>query len=80
MNERVSPEEDRAETLVRVGRRVPGGPWFVVLGEVLEEPIYLGPYPNRDVAREDVKRLRRYVAALLREETVGEPGASAQCP
>jgi hypothetical protein len=67
MNQAASPEEKRAETLVEVGRKIPGGPWFVELRELLEEPIYLGPYPNPDVAREDVKRLRQYVAALLRE-------------
>jgi hypothetical protein len=67
MTDNVSPEEYRANALVRVGRKVPGGPWFVQLHEVLDQPIYLGPYPNPDVAREDVKRLRQYVAALLRE-------------
>jgi hypothetical protein len=52
---------------VDVGRKVPGGPWFVELRELLDETLSLGPYPNPDVAREDAKRLRQYVAALLRE-------------
>ena len=67
MNEKASPEEERANALVEVGRKVPGGPWFVELRELLEESVYLGPYPNPDVAREDVKRLRQWVAALLRQ-------------
>jgi hypothetical protein len=67
MNQEESPEEKRAEALVDVGRKIPGAPWFVELRELLEEPIYLGPYPNPDFARRDVKLLRRYVVALLRE-------------
>ena len=67
MSETASPEEKRAQALVEVGRKVPGGPWFVQLRDLLEQPIYLGPYPNPQVAKEDVERLRRYVAALLRE-------------
>jgi hypothetical protein len=67
MNEKASPEEERANALVELGRKLPGGPWFVELRELLAETVYLGPYPNPDVAREDVKRLREYVATLLRE-------------
>jgi hypothetical protein len=67
MNEAASPEEKRAETLVAVGRKVPGGPWFVELRKVLDEPVSLGPYPNPDLARQDANRIRQYVAALLRE-------------
>ena len=59
--------EERAQALVTVGRKVPGGDWFVQLGELLEETVYVGPYLNKAVAEEDAVRIRRYLAAVLRE-------------
>jgi hypothetical protein len=74
MSNPTSPEE-RVESLVGVGRKVPGGPWFLELRECLDSPVYLGPYPNPDVAREEAKHIKEYLAALLRRapQAPGQP-------
>jgi hypothetical protein len=61
----VTAAERRVETLVRVRTRQPGGPWFVELVGVSDEPVSLGPYDNPSVARDDARKIRNYLAALL---------------
>jgi hypothetical protein len=75
MSQPPSPE-DRVEALVGVGRKVLGGPWFIQLRKCLEAPVHLGPYPNADVAREEAKRIKQYLAALLRSARPA-PGAGS---
>ena len=72
MDKPASPEQ-RAEALVAVLCPCPGGSWFVRLGEVVEPPMLLGPYENPALAREDADRLRRYLAAVIRD--AGTPPA-----
>ncbi len=55
----------RAESLVRVRTRRPGGPWFIELVGALPEPVRLGPYDNPAIARNEARQLRTYLAALL---------------
>src|SRR5207302_1422202 len=59
--------EERARSLVGAGCKVPGGPWFVELKELLHPPLFLGPYRNPSGAREDADRIRQFLAAALRE-------------
>ena len=58
--------EERAQSLVHVGPRVAGGPWFVELRELLPEPVQLGPYENPDLAKRDARKIQQYLAAALR--------------
>jgi hypothetical protein len=70
MSTPASPEQ-RAEALVAVECRCPGGAWFVRLGELLQPPLLLGPYENPALARVDANRLRAYLAAAIREARQG---------
>ena len=47
--------------------KVPGGGWFVRLGEVIEPPVFLGPYENPAVARQDAEKVAQFLAAVIRE-------------
>ena len=66
MSEAISPEQ-RAEALVTVGPREPGGFWFVRLQEVVNPAVLLGPYENPSLAKEEAARVRTFVAAVIRE-------------
>ena len=59
--------EERATKLVTTMAKVPGGSWFVRLGEVIEPPAFLGPYENPAVAREDAKKVAQFIAAVICE-------------
>jgi hypothetical protein len=60
----LTPEE-WAATLVSAVCDVPGGPWFVSLGVVVDPPVQLGPYQNPAVAQEDTVKVRKYLVAVL---------------
>jgi hypothetical protein len=72
MSRPTTPEE-RAQALVTVAARVPGGPWFIALRELVEPPVLLGPYESPAVAREDAGKIRQFVAALLRQAGQASP-------
>jgi hypothetical protein len=59
--------EQRAEALVAVGPKEPGGFWFIRLQEVINPEVWLGPYENPSLAKADAERVRAFVAAVLRE-------------
>jgi hypothetical protein len=59
--------EQRAAALVVVRSRVPGGPFFIELVDVLDPPVAIGPYENPQTAHEEAKRIREYLAALIRQ-------------
>jgi hypothetical protein len=59
--------QQRAESLVRVGPKQQGQPWFIELREMLPESIFIGPYQNPAVAEKEAKRIRQYLAALIRD-------------
>jgi len=63
---RLSPWEEEAEGLVTAACKTPGGPWFVQLGKSLGQPLYLGPYQNPAVAREEAEKVRRIFANVIR--------------
>ena len=65
--------EERAQALVTAAAKVPGGPWFIALCELVEPPIFLGPYENPAAAREDAGKIRQFVAALLRQAGQASP-------
>jgi len=50
---------------VTVRSKVPGGPWFVGLGGLRGPEVELGPYENPDIAREDAKKLRQFLALMV---------------
>jgi len=56
-----------ARPLVKVRTKVPGGPWFVELGQSPKEPVTLGPYDNPANARDDARKLRDYLEAMIRD-------------
>ncbi len=65
----------RADTLVRVRTRQPGGPWFIELVDALPTPVRLGPYDNPAIAKDEARQLRAYLSALLRTHApVQAPG------
>jgi hypothetical protein len=59
--------EERAERLVQVVTPRPGGMWSVQLCELLAEPVIVCEHPNPAVVRDEAKRVRAYVTALIRE-------------
>jgi len=59
--------EERAESLVAVGALTPAGPLFVQLQGTAAEPIHFGPYENPDLAKKDAEKVRRFLAAVIRE-------------
>jgi hypothetical protein len=59
----------RAQALVRVRSRQPGGPWFVELTRASAPPVPIGPYENPAIAREQAQHIRDYLAALLGRQT-----------
>ena len=65
MSRPTTPEE-RARALVTAAARVPGGPWFIALRELVEPPVFLGPYENPASAREDAGQLWITTADLKR--------------
>jgi hypothetical protein len=60
-----NPASDAVRGLVTVKMKVAGGPWFIELSRLLDEPIYLGPYENPATARADAKKLTAYLTALV---------------
>ena len=62
-----SPPEERINALVIVAPLTPGGPLFVQLKGTAAEPVRFGPYENPDLARGDAEKVRRFLAAVLRE-------------
>jgi hypothetical protein len=66
MSEIPSPEA-RAGALVIARSKIPGGPWFVELRELVEPAICLGPYQNPSIAQEDAGKVRAFLAAVIRE-------------
>jgi hypothetical protein len=66
MSETLSPEE-RAQALVIARSKVPGGPWFVELRELLQPAFCLGPYQNPSIAEDDARKVREFLAAVIRE-------------
>lgn len=59
--------EERAESLVAVGAPTPDGPLFVQLQGTAAEPVSFGPYENPDLAKKDAEKVRRFLAAVIRE-------------
>ena len=55
--------EQHPEPIITVGCVVLGGPWFVQLKGNGDEPVLIGPYPNRRAAHAEAERLRQAVAA-----------------
>ncbi len=66
----------RAAELVEVGSPIPGGGFYVVLRTPGGEPVHLGPYQNRDVAKDDAARVRGFLAAVLRHARPAVPAAA----
>ena len=66
MSQAPSPEE-RAQALVNAVSKVPGGPWFVELPELVEPAVLIGPYENPSLAHEEAEKIRKYLAVLIRE-------------
>jgi hypothetical protein len=66
--------EERAKALVEAGPKEAGGFWFVRLKELVSPEVLLGPYENPALAKEDAKRVRAFVAAVIREAR-GQPPA-----
>jgi hypothetical protein len=64
---RLPTPEERAAALVSAGAKEEGGAWFVRLQALGEEEVLLGPHPNPAVAREEADKVRRFVAAVIRE-------------
>ncbi len=60
-----STAEKLAAPQVTVRRKVPGGPWFVVLAAPGGPDVELGPYENPAVAREDATKLRQFLALVI---------------
>ncbi|MBV9122245.1 MAG: hypothetical protein JO112_02655 [Planctomycetes bacterium] len=72
MGKPASPEQ-RAEALVGAGSKIPGGPWFVELKELVQPSIFLGPYENPSLAQEDARKLQHYLAEVIREALQANP-------
>ncbi len=68
-----STADDAAAELVVVGSPVPGGGFYVVLNTPGGDAVHLGPYQNRDVAKDDVARVRVFVAAVIRQAQPAAP-------
>jgi hypothetical protein len=66
MNASQTPEQ-RAESLVTLKRKIPGGPSFILLGEGLGMPVHLGPYQSPVVAQDQAKEVRSFLAAVIRQ-------------
>ena len=60
-----APANGRAEALVNVQPKVPGGPWFIHLGPPGDVSLSLGPYENPGVARDEAKKLAAFLDRLL---------------
>jgi hypothetical protein len=71
----ISSPEERARALVIARSRVPGGPWFVELRELVQPAVCLGPYQNPALAEDDARKVRAFVAAVIQESRrfSGEP-------
>jgi hypothetical protein len=72
---------ERANDLVGVESKEPGGALYIVLRSPGGRPVYVGPYQNRDVAKVEAVLVRRFVAAVIREargtgERPADQGAS----
>jgi hypothetical protein len=65
-----------ADDLVTVDSQVPGGGHYVTLHTPGAAPVCLGPYLNRDVAKLDAARVRRFVAAVIRVGLGGKAPAA----
>ncbi len=63
---KLTPEE-RADSLVAVDSATPGGPLFVQLKGLAEDPILFGPYENPELARKDAAKVRQFLAEVVRE-------------
>ena len=50
---------------VNVRTKVAGGPWFVELAAPEMSPLYLGPYDNPALARQDARRMTAFLSAVL---------------
>ena len=74
-----SPEE-WANALVKVTTKESGGPWSVTLVELLPEPLLLGTHPNPAVVEDDARRVKAYLAALIREVQRGGPSLKVFTP
>jgi hypothetical protein len=59
--------EDRIASRIPVRPKVSGGPWFVELRGP-DETVFLGPYENPALARDDARRIAGFVLGVLREE------------
>jgi hypothetical protein len=57
--------QGRAGPQVTVDCKVPGGPWFVVLGGLRGPEVELGPYENPAIASEDATKLRQFLALMI---------------
>src|SRR5947199_10829768 len=63
--------EWRAEGLVTVGDKSPGGGHYVILRGPGDPPVYLGLYLNPDVAKRGAALVGRFVGAALPEAPHG---------
>ncbi len=62
----IASADPDVRSLVKVRTKVPGGPWFIELGQVVDEPVYLGPFANPATAREEARRVADCLGALVR--------------
>jgi hypothetical protein len=59
------------DELITVRSKQPGGPHFTELKAPGEAPVLLGSYANSAVAQGEARALKKFVAAVLREESAG---------
>jgi len=66
-----APANGRAEALVKVQPKVPGGPWFIDLGAPGDIALSLGPYENPAVARDEAKKLTAFLDRVMAQPSSG---------
>jgi hypothetical protein len=59
--------EERAQTLISVGRKEHGTAWFVWLRIGGAPSVEFGPYLNHALAQDDAHKFRLFLAAVIRE-------------
>jgi hypothetical protein len=65
--------DERAKGLTAVVTPTPGGPHFLELRPPGADPVRLGPYQNPGLAKADLARVRKFLAAALRAAAEPDP-------
>ncbi len=64
--------EKCAEALVAVRSKVAGGPLFIELRELVQPSVFIGPYRNPNVVKEEAEKIRQFIAAVIRDARQAE--------